>query len=168
MLALVNEANKIVKIAVTTPNGMTELETISNKVMQGDVLSPLVSSNMVDVNISKPAIGTGNIYMYKNKVVIPPLLKQDDSLAISTCGYKTREMNDFLNTRTNLMCLQYGKEKCVTMHVGKNHSDFKCVNGVVDAWDEKVVGENGIFNLIDEHIGKETMKKVTEKSTLMT
>ena len=46
---------------------------MNNKVMHGDVLSPLVSSNMVDKNISKPAIETGNIYMYKNKVVIPPL-----------------------------------------------------------------------------------------------
>ena len=40
------------------------------------------------------------------------------------------------------------------MHVGKNHSDFECVNGVVDAW--------------DEHISKETMKKSQKKSTSVT
>ena len=49
------------------------------------------------------------------------------------------------------------------MHVGKNHRDFKCVKGVVDAWDEQLFGENGKFNLIDEHIIKETMKKSQKK-----
>ena len=58
------------------------------------------------------------------------------------------------------------EEKIVTMHVGKNHSDFKYVNGVVNAWNEKVFGENGKLNLIDEHISNKTMKKVTEKKPL--
>ena len=52
MLALVNEANKSVKFAVKTTNMMTETSSIHNKIMQGDVLSPLVSSNMDDVNIT--------------------------------------------------------------------------------------------------------------------
>ena len=42
--------------------------------MPGDVISPLVSSNMVVKNIGKVALQTGNIYMYKNKVPIPPLV----------------------------------------------------------------------------------------------
>ena len=37
--------------------------------MQGDVLSPLVSSNMVDKHIGKKALETGNVYLYKNKVI---------------------------------------------------------------------------------------------------
>ena len=55
MLALVNEANKSVKFLVKTPNGMTETSSMHNKSMQGD------------------AIRTENIYMFKNKVAIPPL-----------------------------------------------------------------------------------------------
>ena len=51
MLALVNEANKSVPFAVKTYNGMTKCETMNNKVMQGDMLSPLVSSIMADINI---------------------------------------------------------------------------------------------------------------------
>ena len=47
-LALINEANQTNVIAVKTPNGLTERQTITNKIMQGDVLGPLVSSNMVD------------------------------------------------------------------------------------------------------------------------
>ena len=39
ILAWGNKAKKIVKLAVKTLNGMTEFETINNKVMQRDVLS---------------------------------------------------------------------------------------------------------------------------------
>ena len=139
MLALVNEANKTVNFAVKTLNGITEISTVHNKIMQGDVLSPLVSSNMVDVNITKTAISTENIYMFKNKVPIPPLIMQDDTLAISTCGYNTRKMTSFLNTRTNLMCLQFGRDKCVKMHVRKKHNLEKCGDVSVDAWSESLV-----------------------------
>ena len=48
--------------------------------MQGDVLSPLVSSNMVDKYIGKKALETGQVYLYKNKVEIPPLAMVDDTL----------------------------------------------------------------------------------------
>ena len=119
MLALVYEANKTVTFAVKTPNGLTEEKTISDKIMQGDVLSPLLSSNMVDSNISKKALQAGNVYMYKNKVPIPPLIMQDDTLAISNCGFKTRQVTEMINTHTNIMCLQFGRDKCVKMHIGK-------------------------------------------------
>ena len=56
MLALLNEANENVTFAVKTPSGLTETKSISNKVMQGDVMAPLLSSNFVDMNIVKPAI----------------------------------------------------------------------------------------------------------------
>ena len=67
LFALANEANSNVTFAVKTPSGITETRNIRNKIMQGDVLSPLVSSNMVDRNISKIAIITKNTYMYKIK-----------------------------------------------------------------------------------------------------
>ena len=84
---------------------------IYNKIMQGDVLGPLLSSNMVDKHIGSNAIKTCNYYMYKNKVVIPPLAMVDDTLGISVCGVKSNKMNSFLNTRTNLMNLQFGCDK---------------------------------------------------------
>ena len=74
LFAIIYEANKSVKFAVKTPTGMTDTRTIKNKVMQGDVLSPLMSSNMVDQNIGKTALSTRNTYMYKKKVEIPPLM----------------------------------------------------------------------------------------------
>ena len=102
-----------------TPSGTTKQGSIYNKIMQGDVLGPLLSSNMVDKYIGKEAFKTGNIYLYKNKVPIPPLAMVDDTLGVSICGYKTNKMNDFLNTRTKLMNLQYGCDKCEKLHIGK-------------------------------------------------
>ena len=83
MLYLINEANKSVTFAVKTPTGMTEQKIIHNK-----IISPLMSINMVDSFIDKMALATGNTYTYKNKVNIPPLIMQDDTLAVSTCGIK--------------------------------------------------------------------------------
>ena len=38
MLALIYEANKTTFFAVKTPNGITEKTTVTNKILQGDVL----------------------------------------------------------------------------------------------------------------------------------
>ena len=70
MFDLVNEANIYVRFAVKTPTGLTQKADIRNKIMQGDFLSPLLSSNMVDKNICKIAIFTENTYMYKCQVKI--------------------------------------------------------------------------------------------------
>ena len=64
--------------------------------MQGDVLAPLMPSNMVDVDVCKMAKVTGNIYLYKGKVVIHTLAMQDETLGISNCGEKSIRMNEFL------------------------------------------------------------------------
>ena len=88
-MALLYEANRENVIAVKTPNGITQKAIIQEKIMQGDVLSPLVSSNMVDKHIGKMAVITGNTYMYKNIVEIPPLTMQEDTLGISNCGIKS-------------------------------------------------------------------------------
>ena len=167
MFALVNEANKNVQFAVKTPTGLTKTAHIKNKIMQGDVLSPLLSSNMVDKNICKMAIFTKNTYMYKNQVEIPPLLMQDDTLAVSDCGYKTIKMNSFLNTHTNLMGLQFGRDKCVKLHVGKTKQEDVCPDCKVDAWKDVLVRhEDGHESLSDKYLGKEVMKNVQNKKYL--
>ena len=166
MLGLVYEANKNVTFAVKTPSGLTSRRNISNKIMQGDVISPLVSSNMVDENISKRAMATHNFYMYKDKVPIPPLIMQDNTLAISTCGHKAKQMVEPLNTCTNLMCLQFGRDKCVKLHVGKRQNKEICPKLKIDAWDEIVVENGEKPELQDRYLGKETMKSVQEKKYL--
>ena len=68
MLAIIHEANRNVTFAVKTPGGLTDYTVIQNKIMQGDVMSPLMSSNMVDRNIARMTVLTNNVYMYKVKV----------------------------------------------------------------------------------------------------
>ena len=119
-----------------TPNGLTKQCIIRKKIMQGDVISPLVSSNMVYNNIGKMALSTGNTYMYKNIVAIPSLSMQDDTLGISFCGYRSTLMNKFLNTRTNLMNLQVESDNCEKMHIGKIHNKDICTQLSVDVWKE--------------------------------
>ena len=166
-LALIYEANKRNVICVKTPNGLTKNASICEKIMQGDVMSPLLSSNMVDKNIGKVALATGHIYLYKNKVEIPPLTMQDDTLGISVCGFRSIQMNQFLNTRTNLMNLQFGQDKCEKMHVGKTLNEDICTNMTVDSWKEVLFkNENDETELKDIHTGHEVMKEVTEKKYL--
>ena len=123
--ALIYEAHKNNVIYVKTPNG-PECANICEKIMQGDVMSPLLSSIMVDTNIVKVALSAGHSSMYKNKVKIPPLPMQDDTLGISICGYRSAQMNQFLNMKTNVMNLQFGQEKCKKMHIGKTHKTDIC------------------------------------------
>ena len=93
--------------------------------------------------------------MFKNKVAIPPLLMQDDTLTISTCGFKIRKISEFINAGTNLMGLQFGQDKCVKMHVGMTYNPVKCADSLVDAWTETVVTDlRGNIELKDTHIGK--------------
>ena len=63
---------------------------------------------------------------------------QDDTLGIAQCGFKGRKMNNFLNTRTNIMGLQFGRLKCEKMHIGKKKVNADCcVEFEVDSWNDK-------------------------------
>ena len=75
--------------------------------------------------------------MYKNKVAIPPLIMQDDTLTISECGMKTHSMNIIVNTCANVMGLQFGSDKCVKIHIGKKHNKEICGMGKVDEWTQE-------------------------------
>ena len=111
---------------------------------------------------------SNNVYLYKNKVKIPPLAMQDDILGINNCGYKFNKLNSFINTRANIMGLQFGRDKCQKMHVGKRETNTDiCNNGNVDAWRDVILKDDfGEDTLVDEYIGKEYMKNVEEKTYL--
>ena len=63
---------------------------------------------------------------------------QDDTLWISDCVVQTTSMNVFLNTRTNLMNLQFGNDRCVKMEIGKTHNIDLCSDQTIDAWKEEI------------------------------
>ena len=62
-----------------------------------------------------------------------------------------------------MMGLQFGRDKCVQMHIGKSHNNDVCTPCKVDAWEEIVKTHDGNEHLEDKYIGMEDMKKVQEK-----
>ena len=103
--------------------------------------------------------------MYKHKVPIPPLIMQDDTITISTCGIKTQRINTMINTCANFMGLQFGSDKCVKMHIGKRHNTEICGRGQVDSWKAELIkNENGLEEVVDRYDKKQDMKTVEEIS----
>ena len=135
---LIYEANRDNFVAVQTPNGLSERDTFNEIVMQGDVLAPLISSLQLDT-IGKECMDQGkHLYYFKDTVPIPPLGMVDDLFTISTCGFKTTMMNQFLNSKTAMKRLQFGTTKCVKMHMGRTCNETLCKDLFVDSWNLKV------------------------------
>ena len=106
-------------------------------------------------------------YLYKNMVEIPPLTMQDDTLGISVCGVISKQINQFLTTRKAIMKLQFGKEKCEKMHIGKTYNSDICPEMPVDSWKEKlIVDEMEEKEIQDIYVGNKVMKQVSEKKYL--
>ena len=77
------------------------------------------------------------LYEYRGHVKIPPLAMVDDIVAVAECGFKTVDMNTYLNTKTNLKKLQFGAKKCVKMHIGCRKT--YCPQLYIDQWKLKHV-----------------------------
>jgi hypothetical protein len=134
IFALMYEANRINEVAVQTPNGLSRREVFEEIIMQGDVLAPLISSLQVDT-IGKECLEEGkHLYYYKDKVPVSALGLVDDLLTISTCGYKTTLMNQYINCKTALKKLQFGTKKCIKLHVGKSCNRTFCKDLTVGGW----------------------------------
>ena len=92
---------------------------------------------------------------------------QDDILAVSKCGYQTTKVNTFLNTRTNIMGLQFGEDKCVRMHIGIQKNSNICGECKVDAWnDEVITNKDGRHMVQDKYAGEDVMKTVHDKKSI--
>ena len=67
----------------------------------------------------------------------------------------------------NLMNLQFGSDKCVRMHIGKQQNKTVCSDLVVDTWKQELSETiDGIKVLKCTFSGREMMKSVTEKKYL--
>ena len=64
------------------------------------------------------------------------------------------------------MCLQFGRDKCVKMHIGKRHNSDICPEVKVDTWDEVVINHEGKHEVQDQYIGREALKSVKDKKYL--
>ena len=64
-LSLLYQANKDVRMAVNTPSGLSERQSIENVVLQGDTWGSILASVQVD-SIAKEVENSGYGYMYKD------------------------------------------------------------------------------------------------------
>ena len=162
---LLYEANRENLVAVNTPHGLSKRELIKEIVMQGDVLAPLISSLQVDTMGKECLEENKHLYMYKDTVPIPPLGLVDDLFTISTCGFKTTQMNQFINNKTAEKRLQFGTGKCIKLHVGRSQNETICRETVVDSWKVEVETdeETGVCTQSEYYGGPEVMKVKQEQ-----
>ena len=139
---LIYEANRENMVAVNTPHGISKRVKIEEIVMQGDVLAPLISSLQVDTMGKECLEENKHLYFYKDTVPIPPLGLVDDLFTISPCGYKTTEMNEYINCKTAEKRLQFGTKKCIKLHVGRTKNETLCKDLSVDGWKVEVETDN--------------------------
>ena len=159
-LALIFEANKNNKVAVNTPAGLSERESVSEIVLQGEVFGPLQCSVQTDTFGKECLEENKHLYQYRGVVGIPPLAMVDDLLSVTECGIESVKVNGYLNSKTNIKKLQFGEDKCKKLHIGrKNHM---CPDLFVDTWKLEKEDENkkGIKNLKDVFSGDSLMEEV--------
>ena len=132
-LSLIYNANKKIQMAVNTPSGLTERQTLKNVVLQGDTWSSLLASIQVD-NICKDIVSSGYGYRYKDVLPVSLLALVDDMIGVTYAGHRAQQMNVALNVKTAEKRLQFGVNKCKAMIVGKNHEKVMDNPIMVDKW----------------------------------
>ena len=133
-LILVQKANQEVQMAVNTPSGLTDRQTIKDSVLQGDTLGSLLASVQVDTigqECEKSELG----YRYKEEVPVTMMGMVDDIIGVSEAGYKAQQLNAIINTKTAEKGLQFGVQKCKSMLIGKTSENIYKNILSVDKWD---------------------------------
>ena len=135
-LQLLYEANKSVAVRVKTSFGLTEEVQLDEVVLQGEVWGPILASNQVDT-FGKEMLDEDALFMYKYKGYVPvPILGQiDDTIGITVAGFKSSQMNSYINIKTADKYLQFGQDKCKYMVVGKKIENIHIPNLEVDIWE---------------------------------
>ena len=109
-LVLLHQANQEIDMAVKTPNGLTERQTVKNIVLQGDTFGSILASNQVDT-IGKECVAAGHGYLFKNKLPVAFLGLVDDIIGVSEAGVNAQKLNAFINIKTAEKTLQFGITK---------------------------------------------------------
>ena len=126
--------------------------------MQGDTWAPAMASAQVD-RFGKEMMVEEPSYMYKFKGQVPiPLLGQvDDLLGISEAGYKSEQLNAFVNVKTSDKDLQFSSDKCSFMVVSKMKlKSFQKSELFVDTWRLKHISDD---KMIEDFEGKVPMNE---------
>jgi hypothetical protein len=137
-LTMLYNANKDVKMAVNTPNGLSERQTLNDVVLQGDTFGSILASVQVD-SIGKEVEETDYGYLYKNELPVGMLALVDDLIGVTNAGYKAQQMNAAINVKTAEKRLQFGLKKCKSMLISKDIVAVPNNDLMVDNWKVKHV-----------------------------
>ena len=111
-LKIVHEANKEIVINVKTPQGLSQDYTLTNRIMQGDTWASALASAQVDSFGKEMLLEEPNfMFKFKEEVAIPILGQVDDIIGVAEAGYKTNQLNAYINVKTADKELQFGPEK---------------------------------------------------------
>ena len=157
-LKLIHEANREVVINVKTPQGLSSDYKLTNRIMQGDTWASALASAQVDA-FGKELIEDEPDYLYRfmGKVPIPLLGQVDDLIGISDAGFRSEQLNSYVNVKAADKELQFGQDKCKTMLVSKvSPQIFLKPKLTVDTW-ELSHERNG--DMKEEYTGKAQMKE---------
>ena len=166
-LSLIYQANREIFMAVNTPGGISERQTLENIVLQGDTWGSLLASVQVDT-IAKECSEAGYGYRYKDILPVGLLGLVDDTIGVTEAGYQAQMMNAFLNVKTAEKGLQFGLKKCKSMLIGKNHENVINSKLFVDTWSVEHVEDEmtGDTELVEHYDGLSEIGTCTEQKYL--
>ena len=166
-LPLIYNANNDVRMAVNTPNGLTERQSLENVVLQGDTFGSILASVQVD-SIAKNVEKSGYGYKYKDMLPVGLLSLVDDMIGITTADFRAQQLSAVINVKTAEKRLQFGVTKCKSMLVGKNCIDVINSDIVIDKWSVKHTenAKNADNDLVEEYDGKVAIGKTENQKYL--
>ena len=161
-LAMIYEGNRINKMAINTPLGLTERIIVERVVTQGGVTGPVCCATQTDC-IGKDSLKRKeNLYMYKGCVGIPALAMIDDIAKISLCGIESVKDNAYINSKFELKKMLLNGSKCHSLHSGKPCRLCPTLRAH-DIPIEKVDNEKYVGDIIS-HNGKHTSNITSRRS----
>ena len=166
-IILVQKANQEIEMAVNTPSGLSDRNTIRNCVLQGDTWGSLLASVQVDT-IGQECEETGLGYLYKGQVMVTMLGLVDDIIGVSEAGFKAQQLNSIINTKSAEKGLQFGVPKCKTMLIGKSSENIHKNNLEVDKWEieRKVDIKSGKELFSENYVGQVPIENTEEQKYL--
>ena len=85
----------------------------------------------------------------------------DDIITVTESGYKTARMNPFINAKLAIKKLRLRAKKCLVMHVGNKHDDYKNIELCFDGWSVKEVKELDKGKTVSKDTLQEDMNKIS-------
>ncbi len=121
-LNILYEGNSKTQMCVETNFGQSERAELTKVVMQGSVTGGSYCSNQIS-KICNKLYEDGDVYMYQDRIPIPPLAMVDDIVAAAVCN-STTALNCNIKTdafiQRKKMESQVGEGKCQWVHIGND------------------------------------------------